>query len=215
MQVTGYSRQQLTRLIQQYLNTGVVQLSDTNKPAGFKQTYTTTDIALLAAMSERYDTPSGGVVKKLCERAYSIFDEVQYKNIANISVSHLYNLRGSTGYQNQRRHFEKTKSKKVAIGDRRKPNAAGKPGYIRVDTVHQGDQDGKKGVYHINAVDEVTQYEVVLSCRRINDWMAFRNAFYFVSTYASATIPTKQRPYAFWGLPALAFALHGWQRMKS
>jgi hypothetical protein len=38
-----------------------------------QQTYTTTDIALLAAMSERYDTPSGGVVKKLCERAYSIF----------------------------------------------------------------------------------------------------------------------------------------------
>jgi len=153
LQVTGYSRQQLTRLIQQYLNTGVVQLRDTNKPAGFKQIYTTTDIALLAEMDERYATPSGAVVKKLCERAYSIFDEVQYKNIANISVSHLYNLRGSTGYQNQRRYFEKTKSKKVAIGDRRKPNAAGKPGYIRVDTVHQGDQDGKKGVYHINSVD--------------------------------------------------------------
>jgi hypothetical protein len=48
LQVTGYSRQQLTRLIQQYLNTGVVQLRDINKPAGFKQTYTTTDIALLA-----------------------------------------------------------------------------------------------------------------------------------------------------------------------
>ncbi|WP_221901566.1 hypothetical protein [Bathymodiolus platifrons methanotrophic gill symbiont] len=47
-----------------------------------------------------------------------------------------------------------------------------------------------------------------------NDWTAFRNAFYFVSTYASATIPTKQRPYAFWGLPALAFALHGWQRLR-
>jgi hypothetical protein len=29
----------------------------------------------------------------------------------------------------------------------------------------------------------------------------------------SATIPTKQRTYAFWGLPALAFALHGWQRL--
>jgi hypothetical protein len=158
LQVTGYSRQQLTRLIQQYLNTGVVQLSDTNKPAGFKQTYTATDITLLAEMGERYDTPSGGVVKKLCERAYSIFDEVQYKNIANISVSHLYNLRGSTGYQNQRRHFEKTKSKKVAIGDRRKPNAAGKPGYIRVDTVHQGDQDGKKGVYLISgALNELKE----------------------------------------------------------
>jgi len=35
--------------------------------------------------------------------------------------------------------------------------------------VHQGDQDGIKGVYHINAVDEVTQYEVVLSCERISE----------------------------------------------
>jgi hypothetical protein len=27
--------------------------------------------------------------------------------------------------------------------------------------VHQGDWDGAKGVYHLNAVDEVTQWEVV------------------------------------------------------
>ncbi len=38
-----------------------------------------------------------------------------------------------------------------------------------MDTVHQGDQDGIKGVYHINAVDEVTQYEIVLSCSRISE----------------------------------------------
>jgi hypothetical protein len=30
-----------------------------------------------------------------------------------------------------------------------------------VDTVHQGDREGVKGVYHINAVDEVTQWQVV------------------------------------------------------
>ena len=30
--------------------------------------------------------------------------------------------------------------------------------------MHPGDQDGKKGVYHINAVDEA-----MLSCRRINE----------------------------------------------
>ena len=75
----------------------------------------------------------------------------------------------SAGYQKQRRNFEKTKSRQVAIGQRRKPNTTGKPGYIRVDTVHQGDQDGVKGVYHINAVDEVTQYEVILSCSRISE----------------------------------------------
>ena len=72
-------------------------------------------------------------------------------------------------YQKQRRTFEKTKSRNVSIGERRPPNSEGKPGYIRVDTVHQGDQDGVKGVYHINAVDEVTQFEVVLSCQKISE----------------------------------------------
>ena len=121
------------------------------------------------SMDERYDTPSGAVIKKLCERAYSVFNEFEYENIAAISVSHLYNLRGSSGYQKQRRAFEKTQSRQIAIGERRKPNTEGKPGYIRVDTVHQGDQDGIKGVYHINAVDEITQYEIVLSCSRISE----------------------------------------------
>ena len=41
----------------------------------------------------------------------------------------------------------------------------------------------------------------------------FGKPFYFVSTYASAPIPTKQRTYTYWGLPAFAFALHGWQRL--
>jgi len=168
-QVTGYSRQQLTRLIQQYLKTGVVQPHEPHKPQGFKQKYTATDIALLAEMDERHDTPSGAVIKKLCERAYSVFNETEYKNIATISVSHLYNLRASSDYQKQRRTFEKTRSRKVSIGERRKPCTQGKPGYIRVDTVHQGDQDGVKGVYHINAVDEVTQYEIVLSCSKISE----------------------------------------------
>lgn len=32
---------------------------------------------------------------------------------------------------------------------------------IRVDTVHQGHRDGQPGLYHINAVDTVTQWQVV------------------------------------------------------
>lgn len=35
--------------------------------------------------------------------------------------------------------------------------------------MHQGDLDGKKGVYHINAVDEVTQFEVVCTVERISE----------------------------------------------
>ncbi len=35
--------------------------------------------------------------------------------------------------------------------------------------MHQGDLDKQKGVYHINAVDEVTQFEVVCSVERISE----------------------------------------------
>ena len=169
LQVTGYSRQQLTRLIKQYKTAGVVQHRRLHKPPGFKQKYSAADITLLAEMDERYDTPSGAVIKKLCARACTLFGQTDYENIAQISVSHLYNLRASKSYQKQRRTFEKTKSRNVSIGERRAPNSEGKPGYIRVDTVHQGDQDGVKGVYHINAVDEITQFEVVLSCQKISE----------------------------------------------
>jgi hypothetical protein len=57
----------------------------------------------------------------------------------------------------------------VSIGERRKPEPQGRPGYLRIDTVHQGDQDGVKGVYHINAVDEVTQWEVVEAVEQISE----------------------------------------------
>ena len=35
------------------------------------------------------------------------------------------------------------------------------PGYLRVDAVHQGDREKQKGMYHINIVDEVTQWEYI------------------------------------------------------
>jgi transposase InsO family protein len=57
----------------------------------------------------------------------------------------------------------------VSIGERRRPEPNGRPGYLRVDTVHQGDLDGSKGVYHINAVDEVTQWEVVGAVAQISE----------------------------------------------
>ena len=48
----------------------------------------------------------------------------------------------------------------------------GQPGYLRVDTVHQGDRPGAKGVYHINAVDEVTQWQIVGATAHISEaWL--------------------------------------------
>lgn len=59
--------------------------------------------------------------------------------------------------------YRKTRAVKVNIGIRKKPTPFGKPGYLRVDSVHQGDLEKEKGVYHINLVDEVTQWAIV-SC---------------------------------------------------
>ena len=51
-----------------------------------------------------------------------------------------------------RAHDRGAEAAKVAIGERRRPDPRGRPGFLRVDTVHQGDLDGVKGVYHINLV---------------------------------------------------------------
>lgn len=168
IKVSGYSRQQLTRLVAQFRQNGRLQRRQ-RTVAGFKTRYTAEDVRLLAAMDRLHDTPCGPKVKKLCERACTLFGQIEYAALASISVSHLYNLRNSKPYHQLRRHFEKTRPQTSKIGERRKPRPNGKPGYIRIDTVHQGDLDKLKGVYHINAVDEVTQFEMVCSVEKISE----------------------------------------------
>ena len=168
MKVSGYSRAQVKRLIKQYRETG--ELTPRRGTAqGFARRYTKADIRLLAAMDERHNTPNGLALKKLCERAFEVFGQTEYERLAGISVSHLYNLRQSQTYRRARHTVDKTRPVTLPIGERRKPQPDGQPGYIRIDTVHQGDLDGEKGVYHINAVDEVTQFEVVVSVERISE----------------------------------------------
>lgn len=166
--ITGCSRAQLTRLIHQYQETGTVIFRHKNVNQ-FKTRYTKEDIFLLAQLDEWHSTLSGPATKKLCERAYLCFGEKKYERLASISVAHLYNLRASNTYTRQRLKYEKTKPKASLIGVRRKPTPNGEPGYIRIDTVHQGDFDKQKGVYHINAVDEVTQFEVVCTVEKISE----------------------------------------------
>ena len=168
LKMSGYSRQPLTRLIHQYRQTGRVTRRQ-HTVQGFVRRYTGEDIRLLAAMDERHDTPSGPAIKKLCERAYQIFGEAEYQHLATILIGHLYNLRKSTGSLRQRRSVEKTRPTRSNIGERRQPPPRGQPGFLRIDTVHQGDWDKQQGVYHINAVDEVTQFQVVCTVEKISE----------------------------------------------
>jgi hypothetical protein len=163
----GIIIQQLTRLIGQYKTSGRIVWHPC-RSHGFFRKYTKKDILLLVKTDTQHDTPCGHAIKKLCERAYHVFGENEYQRLASISASHVYNLRASVGYR-QRNNFRKTNPIKVSIGERRKPQTHGEPGYIRIDTVHQGDQDKQKGVYHINAVDEETQFEVIASVEKISE----------------------------------------------
>jgi len=167
-QISGYSRAQMTRLINQYQKTGRIRHRQ-RTVKGFIPKYTRQDIRLLAKLDELHGTLSGPATKKLCERAWQVFKQIEYQRLAGISVSHLYNLRRLTPYSRQRGTVSKTHPVQSSIGERRKPRPEGRPGYIRVDTVHQGDWDGTKGVYHVNAVDEVTQFEGVASVERISE----------------------------------------------
>lgn len=168
MKISGYSRQQITRLISQYIKTGQCKRRQCTSN-GFSRRYTQADIQLLADLDALHETPCGAVIKKLCERALAQTGDAYYERLSTISVSHLYNLRKTTAYQAKRRHFTKTQSAPSSIGERRKPNPQGQPGYLRVDTVHQGDQDKQKGVYHINVVDEETQMEICFAAEKISE----------------------------------------------
>jgi transposase InsO family protein len=150
--MTGLSRAQVTRLIGRY---------------------TRADIELLASVDEAHETLSGPATRRILEREVQVYGKQEYARLAGISVAHLYNLRKSQRYRERRLNYVKTRPTAVSIGERRKPDPQGQPGYLRLDTVHQGDQPGggagAKGVYHINAVDEVLQWQVVGSTPRISE----------------------------------------------
>jgi len=164
--VTGYSRSQVSRLIAEYKRTGRLQKTEYRRHR-FPRRYTLSEIELLARTDELHGWLSGPATKKIMEREHEVYGHAEFGNISRISIAHLYNLRRSNIYRNTTRRFAKTKPTVSRIGERAKPDPRGQPGYIRIDTVHQGDFNGRKGIYHINAVDEITQWEIVASVEKI------------------------------------------------
>jgi hypothetical protein len=75
MKMTGYSRQQVTRLIGQKRK-GRIECQPCGDN-GFSRRYSNEDVRLLALMDERHDTPCGQAIKKLCERADQLFGEIK------------------------------------------------------------------------------------------------------------------------------------------
>lgn len=166
--MVGLSRAQTTRLVGQYVRTGRVELAVGHRNR-FGRRYTRGDIELLAEVDEAHDTLSGPATRHILQREFAVYGKPEFQRLAGISNGHLYNLRKHLRYRERLRHYHKTHSVTVPIGERRKPETHGRPGFLRIDTVHQGDSADGKGVYHINAVDEVTQWEIVLATPRISE----------------------------------------------
>ena len=169
--MTGRSRAQVARLIRQFVNTGAVKIRR-SPGRRFTSRYSRADIELLAMVDEAHDTLSGPATQKILYREFHEFADAHYESLSSISMAHIYNLRKRREYRERRMNFQKTRPTHVSIGERRRPEPGGRPGYLRIDTVHQGDRDGVKGVYHINAVDEVTQWQVIGATEKISEaWL--------------------------------------------
>jgi len=166
--VSGYSNAQIDRLVACKRTTGRVCLKERTQPT-FPRVYTAEDIALISEVDNAESRRTGGAVKKTLADMYHVYDDKRFERLAHLSVSHLYNLRGTRIYQSRSLTYTKTNPVQRDIGIRKKPQPYGQPGYLRVDSVHQGDRDKEKGVYHINLVDEITQTEVVITVYGISE----------------------------------------------
>jgi transposase InsO family protein len=169
--MTGLSRAQVTRLVGLHLRGEAVE-AKAYRRYGFPARYQIADIERLAAVDAAHGVLSGPATQKVLYREFHEYGDGRYARLAGISVAHLYRLRRNKAYRRQRMDYQPTRPTPVSIGERRAPRPEGRPGYLRVDTVHQGDRDGAKGVYHINAVDEVTQWQVVGATAQISEaWL--------------------------------------------
>lgn len=166
--LTGLSLPQMTRLIRRQKAEGAIRVAARTRRR-FPVRYTEADVALLATVDRVHERLNGAATRRILQREHREFGRMEFARLAGISVSHIYNLRKNPIYLRKTVGFDHTRPTGVSIAERKRPEPNGKPGYIRIDTVHQGDWDGNKGVYHINAVDTVTQLQIVGCVEKISE----------------------------------------------
>ena len=170
---SGYGRAQMTRLVARWSTNRAAQrplVKLYRAPAApFARKYNALDVELLVEMDRAHEDVCGPAIAHLLQRAYGVYGDSRYERLAGLSVSHLYNLRDRADYQAQRVRFTSTRAVCNSIGQRKAPRPNGQAGFVRIDTVHQGDLDGVKGVYHITCIDEVSQWQVQACVQGISE----------------------------------------------
>ena len=166
--VSGFCEKQLDRHIAAYKKGK--KLCRSYHRHSFTPTYTRADAELLAKTDDIhagiYGKLNGMAIQEICKQEYER-GNTQYRNLDRVSVATIYRLRQTKRYREQSQSIARTKPIQCSIGKRKKPEPNGQPGFIRVDTVHQGDYEGQKGVYHLDLVDEVLQWQVPFSVEEL------------------------------------------------
>ena len=170
---SGYSRSQITRLVGRWESNRLAAVPLAKRygrpTVPFARKYTAADIELLVEMDRANEDVCGVAIVHLLRRAFCVYGDQRYERLSKLSVSHLYNLRKTAGYRVLRTHFTKTRTVCNLIGVRKAPRPNGRAGWVRIDSVHQGDLDGIKGVYHITCVDAVSQWQVQACVQGISE----------------------------------------------
>ena len=65
----------------------------------------------------------GPATVHLCRRAWQVYGDARYEQLATISVAHLYNLRATPVYRQRRVRIEKTRTNLSGIGVRKAPDS--------------------------------------------------------------------------------------------
>ncbi len=157
--VTGYKKAQLYKLIQR-AEKGKLEKA-LYKRAHPVKIYTALDIKLLEKTDEFHLRLSEDATKEVLRREYEVFNHQKYQTISGVSHSHITNLRHSPIYKSS--WINHTKARQIPIGITMPPDNHYRPGSIRIDSVSQ------KDVYHINSVDEVTQWEIVFCVPQLSE----------------------------------------------
>lgn len=160
--ITGYKHTQLFKLVERAEKGKLFKTK--YRRINPSKIYTGHDIKLLERTDELHLRLSEMATQKILKREFEVFGHNEFERVSSVSHSHITNLRHSLIYKSG--WINHTKARQVQIGKTMKPESFGRPGSIRVDAVNQRD------IYHINAVDEVTQWEVVFCVPQITeDWM--------------------------------------------
>lgn len=168
--ISGYSVSHTKRLVLKAITGKLFDPKTTRNKTSFQRKYSDEDVKLFAEFDGLANYPNGFALQENFRRMYENFKNESFKHLAGISHGQIYNLRKTTLYRkitSKYKHTEAVSQNKIGV--REKPDPKGRPGFIRVDSVHGGDKDNEKGVYYINLVDEITQSEIVICVKGISE----------------------------------------------